>query len=199
MEKKSKVSGVTVRHVPITEIMPNPSNPRKISEEKIQQLCKSMKELPEMINFRFIVVERKTGFILGGNQRWLAARKLGWETVPVAYADEMTPEQRKEFIIRDNIDAGEWDEEVLMDKFADFPLIDWGIVNQPPDAEDREQDTSSLEAAKEVYDNAETKQIVVFYDSQTHAEVSQALEQIKDENYFGDNGEVLLYLLEKHT
>src|SRR5690606_9732964 len=133
------------------------------------ELCKSMKDLPEMINFRFIVVERKTGFILGGNQRWLAARKLGWETVPVAYADELTREQREEFIIRDNIDVGEWDEDVLFEKFSDFPLVDWGLVKQLPDAEEREQDAADLEAAKETYDNAEIKQIVVYYDSRTHA------------------------------
>lgn len=194
-----KLSSVTVHHVPITEIMPNPKNPRKISEERIQELCKSMKDLPEMINFRFIVVERKTGFILGGNQRWLAARKLGWETVPVAYADELTREQREEFIIRDNIDVGEWDEDVLFEKFSDFPLVDWGLVKQLPDAEEREQDAADLEAAKETYDNAEIKQIVVYYDSRTHAKVTEELERIKDENYFGDNAEALLYLLEKHA
>lgn len=194
----AKVSAVKVHNVPITEIMPNPKNPRKISEERIQELCKSMKDLPEMINFRFIVVERKTGFILGGNQRWLAARKLGWETVPVAYADELTPEQRKEFIIRDNIDVGEWDEDVLTEKFADFPLVDWGLVKQLPDAEDREQDEADLAAAKETYDNAEVKQIVVYYDTRTHKRVTEALEKIKDENYFGDNAEALLFLLDKH-
>lgn len=194
----AKVSAVKVHNVPITEIMPNPKNPRKISEERIQELCKSMKDLPEMINFRFIVVERKTGFILGGNQRWLAARKLGWETVPVAYADELTPEQRQEFIIRDNIDVGEWDEDVLMEKFADFPLVDWGLVKQLPDAEDREQDEADLAAAKETYDNAEVKQIVVYYDTRTHKRVTEALEKIKEENYFGDNAEALLFLLDKH-
>lgn len=197
MEKK--LSSVAVHHVPITEIMPNPKNPRKISEERIQELCKSMKDLPEMINFRFIVVERKTGFILGGNQRWLAARKLGWDTVPVAYADELTREQREEFIIRDNIDVGEWDEDVLFEKFSDFPLVDWGLVKQLPDAEEREQDAADLGAAKETYDNAEVKQIVVYFDSRTHEKVTDALEDIKEENYFKDNAEALLYLLEKHA
>lgn len=197
MEKK--LSSVAVHHVPITEIMPNPKNPRKISEERIQELCKSMKDLPEMINFRFIVVERKTGFILGGNQRWLAARKLGWDTVPVAYADELTREQREEFIIRDNIDVGEWDEDVLFEKFSDFPLVDWGLVKQLPDAEEREQDAADLGAAKETYDNAEVKQIVVYFDSRTHEKVTDALEEIKEENYFKDNAEALLYLLEKHA
>lgn len=197
MEKK--ISSVAVHHVPITEIMPNPKNPRKISEERIQELCKSMKDLPEMINFRFIVVERKTGFILGGNQRWLAARKLGWDTVPVAYADELTREQREEFIIRDNIDVGEWDEDVLFEKFSDFPLVDWGLVKQLPDAEEREQDAADLGAAKETYDNAEVKQIVVYFDSRTHEKVTDALEDIKEENYFKDNAEALLYLLEKHA
>lgn len=197
MEKK--ISSVAAHHVPITEIMPNPKNPRKISEERIQELCKSMKDLPEMINFRFIVVERKTGFILGGNQRWLAARKLGWDTVPVAYADELTREQREEFIIRDNIDVGEWDEDVLFEKFSDFPLVDWGLVKQLPDAEEREQDAADLGAAKETYDNAEVKQIVVYFDSRTHEKVTDALEDIKEENYFKDNAEALLYLLEKHA
>lgn len=194
-----KLSGVKIHRVPITSIMPNPKNPRKINEIDLANLVESMRGLPELVNYRFVVVERKTGFILGGNQRWLAARKLGWETVPVAYADEMTVEQRKEFIIRDNIGSGEWDEQVLLDKFPDFPLIDWGLVDFVPEAEHREKDSADLGAARESYDNAEVKQIVVFFDAKTHAEVSERLEQIKDENYFGDNGEALLFLLENYA
>lgn len=196
---KKKLSGVRVHWTPIMEVMPNPKNPRKITEEKVQELCQSMTDLPEMIEYRFIVVERSTGFILGGNQRWLAAKKLGWEKVPVAYADEMTPEERREFIIRDNIDAGDWDEDILDERYRDFPLVQWGVIAGVPEAEERERDTSGVAAAKEIYDNAETKQIVVYFDAETHANVTEKLEQIKEENYFGDNAEALLFLIENYA
>lgn len=200
MAKKTKDASVKIHRIPIMEAIPNPQNPRKISDQRIDELCKSMKDLPEMIGYRFLVIDRETGHILGGNQRWLAAKKLGWSEIWVAYSDEMDEEQKKEFIIRDNIESGEWDNEKLDMDFKDFPLVEWGIKpSELEEAEDREQDKNTVKDAKVIYDNAEIKQIVVFYDAETHANILRKMEIIKTENYFGDNAEVLLFLIENYA
>lgn len=196
---KQKDASVKVAWVPIEQVKPNPENPRKISEAKIKELMQSMTDLPEMLEFRFLVVDRYTGYLLGGNQRWTAAKRLGLKKIPVAYSDEMTEEQKNEFIIRDNIEAGEWDEEALHFQFKDFPLVNWGLVTgAQADAADRDEDKSGVADAKVIYDNATIKQIVVYFDAETHTKITNQLDIIRDENYFGDNAEVLLFLIDKY-
>lgn len=202
MAKKStaKEASVKIHWVPINDVLPNPANPRKISEAKVDELMQSIQDLPEMMEYRFLVVDRYTGYLLGGNQRWTAAKRLGYDTIPVAYSDEMTEEQKKEFIVRDNIEAGQWDEEKLNFEFKDFPLVNWGIMSGTvnPDSGSRDEDKSRVADAKVIYDNAEIKQVVVYFDAATHAKITAQLEQIKELNYFGDNAEVLLFLIEKY-
>jgi hypothetical protein len=196
--EQQKESTVKIHWVSINDIMENPNNPRKISAAKIEELAASMREFPEMIQFRFMVVDRYTGHLLGGNQRYRASKLNGAKTIPVAYSDEMTGDQKREFIIRDNIEAGEWDEEKLNFEFKDFPLVSWGIIPGTPEPEKRQLDKSSVADDKIVYDNATIKQIVVYFDSETHARVSDELEKIREENNFGDNAEVLLFLMENY-
>lgn len=192
-------AAVKIVWVPIDKVLPNPNNPRTISDKKIEELMQSMTDLPEMVEFRFLVVDRYTGFLLGGNQRHTAMKRLGYTTVPVAYSDEMSEAQKQEFIIRDNIEAGFWDNEKLDFEFRDFPLVQWGIIEGVLPAESRAHDKSTVADAKIIYDNAEMKQVVVYFDATTHADISNQLEKIRDENYFGDNAEVLLFLIENYA
>ena len=67
MAKKKEAAqdaAVKVVWVEITEVKPNPENPRKISEAKIKELMQSMQDLPEMFEYRFLVVDRYTGYLL---------------------------------------------------------------------------------------------------------------------------------------
>lgn len=194
MKKKASVK---IEFVDINEIRPNPANPRKISESKIKELMNSIESLPEMLESRYIVVERETGYILGGNQRWVACKRLGHEQVPVVYADTMTEEERKEFLIRDNTEYGEWDQDKLEQDFADFPLYEWGVTKLTPRAEERAEDSADLEKMKRAYDTASVKQIVCFFDKEKYLEVVEKINKIKEENFFGDNAEVLIYLTNK--
>jgi DNA modification methylase len=112
--------------VPITQVVPNTSNPRIIKDDKFKKLVKSIKEFPEMLNLRPIVVD-KDMVVLGGNMRLKACQSAGLTEVPIIVADQLTPEQQAEFIIKDNVGFGEWDWDILANEWDAELLQDWGL------------------------------------------------------------------------
>lgn len=110
----------------ISEIKPNKHNPRDITPEKFAKLVKSIKEFPEMLEVRPLVID-ENNIVLGGNMRLRALEKAGVVEVPVEQIKGWTEEQKKEFIIKDNIGYGEWDWELLANEWEADLLQDWGL------------------------------------------------------------------------
>jgi hypothetical protein len=115
-----------IEQVKIGDIKPNPSNPRLIKDDKFRKLVKSIQDFPQMMEIRPIVVNEDM-VILGGNMRWKAAKEAGMKTVPVIKASELTDEQQREFIIKDNVGFGEWDWEDLANNWDTEKLEEWGL------------------------------------------------------------------------
>lgn len=111
--------------VNINKITPHAGNPRIIKDDKFKKLVKSIQEFPEMMEARPIVCNRE-GIIIGGNMRHRAAKEAGLKEVFVTYVD-FTPEQEKEFMIKDNVSGGEWDWEILANEWDASDLTDWGL------------------------------------------------------------------------
>jgi hypothetical protein len=111
--------------VKLSKIKPNPANPRLIKDDKFNKLVQSLKDFPEMADIRPIVVNRDM-VILGGNMRFKAMKEAGWKECPVVIA-ELTEEQEKEFIIKDNVGFGEWDNAEISASFDRDKLIKWGF------------------------------------------------------------------------
>ena len=115
-----------MERVDIRQIRPNPENPRVIKDNKFQKLVKSITELPQMLELRPIVVNRDM-IVLGGNMRLKACEAAGLTEVPVVFADNLTPEQEREFIIKDNSSFGEWDWDLLANEWDVDQLQEWGM------------------------------------------------------------------------
>ena len=112
--------------VEIRKLKSNPKNPRFIKDEKFRKLVKSIKEFPEMLDIRPIVVDENM-IVLGGNMRLKACIEAGLKEVPILVADNLTPEQQEEFIIKDNSSFGEWDWDILANEWDVKNLNDWGL------------------------------------------------------------------------
>jgi DNA modification methylase len=111
--------------VNINEVKVNPNNPRLIKDDKFKKLVQSVKDFPEMLNIRPIVVN-KDMIILGGNMRFKACKEAGLKEVPIIITD-LTEEQQKEFLIKDNVSGGEWDWDLLANEWNTDDLQDWGL------------------------------------------------------------------------
>jgi DNA modification methylase len=115
-----------IKEMKISEIKANPNNPRLIKDDKFAKLVKSIKEFPEMLKLRPIVVNDDM-IVLGGNMRLKACKEAGLKVIPVIKASELSEEQQREFIIKDNVGFGEWDWEMLGNEWEEDKLEEWGL------------------------------------------------------------------------
>jgi hypothetical protein len=113
------------KYIKINEIKLNPNNPRIIKDDKFTKLVQSIKDFPEMLDIRPIVVNQDM-IILGGNMRYKACKEAGLKEIPVIITD-LTEEQQREFLIKDNTSGGEWDFEMLANEWDVDLLDDWGL------------------------------------------------------------------------
>ena len=117
---------MNTQKVKISEVKANPNNPRLIKDDKFKKLVKSIQEFPEMLSLRPIVVNADM-IVLGGNMRLKACKEAGLKEVDIIKADDLTEEQQKQFIIKDNVGFGEWDWEDLANNWDAEQLTDWGV------------------------------------------------------------------------
>ena len=128
----------------LSSIKPNPSNPRIIKDEKFEKLKQSITDFPQMMELRPMIVD-ESNTLLGGNMRFKALQDLGYKEVPdnwIKKASELTEEQKKEFIIKDNVGFGEWEWKQLANEWDVEQLTEWGLdipdyaIAQPEAIED---------------------------------------------------------------
>ena len=137
--------------IKVSAIKNNPNNPRTIDEDKLEKLKRSIKSFPEMMEKRSMIcvtdVDGKL-YPLGGNMRLRAIKDLGMKEIPkswVSMADEWTEEQRREFVIKDNANLGNWNLDDLQENW-DLDLIsEWGVDLGVVDVELPEYDELSSE------------------------------------------------------
>ena len=136
--------------VKISDVKPNPKNPRIIKDGKFQKLVKSIQEFPDMLNKRPLIVFTDVDnkyVVLGGNMRLKACKEIGLKEIPIIVADEWTEEQKNEFLIKDNVGFGEWDWDSLANEWDAEKLTDWGL-DLPVDLSVQEE----LEAEEDNYE-----------------------------------------------
>lgn len=109
----------------ISDLTETEHNPRQISKSDFDKLKKSLKEFPEMLEIREVVID-ENGVILGGHQRVRAAKANGESTITVKQVFGLTEKQKREFIIKDNIANGDWDLDEIANAWDDIPFDDWG-------------------------------------------------------------------------
>ena len=112
--------------VSILIVKENPDNPRFIKDSKFKKLVKSIKAFPEMLEKRPIVVDEDM-VVLGGNMRLKACKSAGLFEVWIDIAEGWTEEQKKEFIVKDNVGFGEWDWDILANEWDVQKLVEWGV------------------------------------------------------------------------
>lgn len=135
--------------ISINKIKNNPSNPRVIKDSNFKKLVKSIQEFPEMLEIRPTVVDSEM-MVLGGNQRLKACKEAGLKEIPIIKADELTEEQQKEFIVKDNSNYGDWDFDLLTEQFDADLLDDWA-VDLPDEKEKTETEKLSDLSFEDIY------------------------------------------------
>ena len=153
------------QQVKISKVKGNPDNPRIIKNDKFKKLVKSIQEFPEMLKLRPIVVDEDF-MVLGGNMRLKASKDAGLKEVWIDIAEGLTEEQKKEFIVKDNVGFGEWEWDMLANEWDSVQLAEWGL--------DVWQNEDDVEDIEEVIDFNEDVNFII------KCENLKELEELKD-------------------
>jgi ParB-like chromosome segregation protein Spo0J len=133
----------------------NQQNPRFIRDEKFKKLVQSVKEFPEMLKLRPIVVNSEM-IVLGGNMRLKACKEAGLKEVPIIKAENLTEEQQREFIIKDNSGFGQWDWDMIANEWNAEQLEEWGLdlpgFDEELEAEEPREDEDLSGQLKETFE-----------------------------------------------
>jgi DNA modification methylase len=133
----------------LKDIKPNPNNPRVLRDEKFQKLKQSITEFPKMLSLRPMVID-ENNVVLGGNMRLRALQELGFTDIEEAWvkrSSDLTEEEKRRFIIADNVAFGEWDWDTLANDWEVVDLEAWGL-----DIPQFENEVEELEASEDDYD-----------------------------------------------
>jgi len=160
----------------LSEIKPNPNNPRLIKDDKFHKLVKSIKEFPKMMALRPMVIDANN-IILGGNMRFKALKELGYKEVPdewIKRAEDLTDEEIRRFIIADNVGFGEHDWEMLQNEWDIEDLEEWGL-----DVEEKNTEEKGKIETLEIIGFKKTH-VLFSFSSEKMIEIQEYIQKIKD-------------------
>ena len=186
--------------VKVSSLKENPNNPRFIRDSKFEKLVKSIREFPEMLSVRKLVVN-KDYIVLGGNMRLKAIKEAGVKEVEVEVV-EWSEEKEKEFIIKDNLGYGEWDFEMLANEWEVESLTEWGLdipgLALPDITEEleKEENIYTNKVTTPIYEPSEEKpKVESLYDSEKY---NKLVEEINSANLSKKEKEFLLLSASRH-
>lgn len=145
--------------IDIYQLKTNPKNPRTIKDKAFQKLVKKIEDFPQMLAKRPIVYDSKNeSIILGGNRRYdavvalLKSNRIELKEEYFADAADWTDEQKRKFVVIDNVSDGEWDWDKLANQYEAPELLEWGLELpksfNPGGTEEDEPPALSKEPAK---------------------------------------------------
>ena len=203
------------KKVSISKLKPNAGNPRSITDEALDKLVQSIKEFPEMLQVRPLIVN-KDMVVLGGNMRLTALKKAGIKTVPIEVVD-WSPEKEREFIIKDNLSFGQWDFDVIQSEWTEEAgkFDDWGFESasyfllgsaEPGNSPsfDDEPEMESLNRGSEtppappspMDDRHSTFELIMVHNDKL--KLIEILNQVKEEQNLIKHSEALMYIINQY-
>jgi len=185
------------QQVKLSKVKGNPNNPRIIKNDKFKKLVKSIQEFPEMLKLRPIVVDEDM-IVLGGNMRLKASKDAGLKEVWIEVAEGLTEEQKKEFIVKDNVGFGEWEWDMLANEWDSVQLAEWGLdvwQNEDDVKEEEEVYTKNIEAPTYEPKNEKPKEEELYNEDK----VKELIKKIGISNIEKEEKEFLIKAAYRHT
>tara|TARA_R110000772_G_scaffold139686_1_gene248835 strand:+ start:115 stop:696 length:582 start_codon:yes stop_codon:yes gene_type:complete len=176
---------MNIENVKLSKVKSNPNNPRLIKDDKFKKLVNSIREFPEMLKIRPIVVNEDM-IVLGGNMRLKACKEAGLAEVFIIKASELTEEQQKEFIIKDNAGFGEWDWDTIANEWDSAALIEWGLDVWNPETEIDYSilDDEDLETELSEMTSGVKKAIQIEFDLEHYEEASELVKYWREQDAY---------------
>jgi hypothetical protein len=190
-----------MQKVKINSIKTNPKNPRLIKDDKFKKLVKSIQEFPQMLELRPIVVD-ENNIILGGNMRYKACIEAGLKEIYILKAEDLTEQQKDEFIVKDNVGFGEWDWDILANEWDTDKLQGLGFrVYQFIDNLTNNEGYEGLDQLSKLdkFLSAELKRMFLVYGNDTFENVINWFNKQQAKHELENHSQVILKLMENEN
>jgi hypothetical protein len=184
-----------IRKVNIKEIKPNDSNPRYITESDFKRLIKSIKDFPEMLEVKPLIVN-KNMVVIGGNQRLEALKSLGHFEVQVQQVN-WSVEKQKEFTIKDNTHYGSWDYDALGNNWQYDELQQWGLNVWNPDEDYFDVDDEDEKEIKPSATDDDHSNFEIVLEYENKKKLIKVLNEVKDKYNLEKQEEALMLIINK--
>lgn len=157
---------IQAQEIELSRLVPNrgqiegvPANPRKVTKKQVDNLVRSIKETPEMLELREVIAYDNGGelVIIGGERRYEAQKKMKKDTAIVKVLPQGTPKEvLNAIIIKDNTHTGEWDTDLLSMEWNSAELESWGVdvswgEEEKPKKEKEEEPDDDLQEKIDYY------------------------------------------------
>ena len=164
--------------IKLSTIKPNPNNPRLVKDDKFFKLVESLKTFGDkMMPLRPMVIDEKR-ILLGGNMRYKALKELNYKEVPKSWvkeAKDLSEDEKREFIIKDNIGFGAWDWDILANEWGNEDLEAWGLDIYISEDIDLDEFFENVENEQE---KEEKKKIILEFTDEEHDQVIEKFKEI---------------------
>ena len=184
--------------IKISDLKPNPDNPRKITQEALDYLIDSIKRNPKFLELRPIIVD-ENNMVIAGHQRLKALKALKYTEIYdiwVKKASDFTKEELKEFIVQDNNNVGEWDIKILELNWGKEQIQNWGIKVDWGVEDGQKSDLYTNKITAPVYEpSGEKPKIKDLFDSK---KVKDLIKKINDSNLPKEEKEFLIKAAQRH-
>jgi hypothetical protein len=184
----------------LEKLKPNPANPRSITNKQFEKLKKSILEFEDMLQISPVVVD-ENWVIIGGNMRYKALKDLDIKETPYVKIDGLTEEQKKEFVIKDNVNFGDWDWNVLLNDFPQPKLLDLGLFipeHLIDNNDERKEDKNTLKEQFDTWLNSDERTVKMFLSNSQWEEVKDQLDTLVETLEVDGYSDVLVVLLDKY-
>lgn len=192
-----------MKNIKLSKIKPNPNNPRIIKDDKFFKLVKSLETFGEkMMPLRPIVID-ENNIILGGNMRFKALKELGYSEVPenwIATTKGMSEEDKKEFIIKDNVGFGDWDFDMLSNEWNTELLSEWSLEIPTFDDffdYDDVEETDQIKKPSASDDDYSTFELIMLHENKLI--LLDALNKVKNNFMFEKIEDALMEIIRKYN
>lgn len=182
----------------IEELVLLHNNPRTITDSDFETLKQSIKKNKKFFEARPIIISNRTGelVVLGGNQRLRAAKDLKLKEVPTFLIEGLSELEEKEIVVRDNVNNGKWDWDILANEWETENLNEWGLAVWNPsdslfDVSGEEED---VDVSPTITDNEHSKfELIMIHENKK--ELLHYVNQIKKERGLESQEEVMMLIL----
>jgi hypothetical protein len=188
----------------LKDIKPNPNNPRVLRDDKFQKLKQSITEFPKMLSLRPMVID-ENNVVLGGNMRLRALQELGFTDVEEAWvkrSSDLTEDEKKRFIIADNVAFGEWDWDTLANDWEVVDLEAWGLEipqfnNSNYFDVDEKNENQSNDSPKSSDNDYSIFELIMLHENKL--KLLDTLNKVKNEFLFEKQEEALMEIIRNYN